>query len=90
MIFESTYLLYVAVAALTQAATRQGGPKFRRKHLLHLSVCITSTGEERDELLCGVTTVHVDGEKTAVLAAEFTGQALQLSLVISPDGVVTF
>jgi hypothetical protein len=47
---------------LTPAATQQGGPKFGRKYLLHLSVCIASTGEERDELLWGVTPVHVEGE----------------------------
>ena len=50
--------------------------------MLHLSVYIAPTGEERDELLWGVTPVHVEGAKTAVLAAEVTGQALQLSLVI--------
>jgi hypothetical protein len=38
---------------------RQGCPKFGRGHLLHLSVCIAPTGENRDELLRGVTLVHV-------------------------------
>jgi hypothetical protein len=75
---------------LTAATTRQGGPKFRRKHLRHLSVCIAPTGEESDELLWGVTPAHVESEKTAVLAAEVTGQALQLSLVIVPGGAVAF
>jgi hypothetical protein len=35
-----------------------------------------------------VTPVHEEGEKTAVLAADVTGQALQLSLVIFPGGAV--
>ena len=35
----------------TPAATRQGGPKFRREHLLHMSVFIAPIGEERGELL---------------------------------------
>jgi len=48
------------------------------------------TGEEGDELLWGVTPVHVEGEKTAVLAVEVVGQALQLSLVIFPGGAVAF
>jgi len=46
------------------------------------------TCEERDEFLRGVTPVHVEGEKTAVLAADVTGQALQLSLVIVPGAAV--
>jgi hypothetical protein len=78
------------VAALTPAATRQGGSKFGREHLLHDSVCIAPTGEERDELLWGVTPVHVEGEKTAVLDTEVTDQALKLSLVIFPGRAVSF
>jgi len=73
---------------LTPAATQQGGPKFGRVHLRHLSVCIAPAGEERDELMWVVTPVHEEGEKTAVLAADVTGQALQLSLVIFPGGAV--
>jgi len=73
---------------LTQAATRQGGTKFGRQHLLHLSVCFAPTGEERDELLGDVTPVHVAGEKTAVLATVVTDQTLQLSLVIVPGRAV--
>ena len=61
-------------------------PKFGREHLLHLSVCIVPTGEERNELLRGVTPVYVVGEKPAVLAAKGTSKALQLSLVIVPGG----
>jgi hypothetical protein len=75
---------------LTPAATRQGGPKFGREHLRHLSVCIATAGEERDELLQGVTPVHEEGEKTAVLATDVAGQARQLSLVIFPSGAVVF
>jgi hypothetical protein len=82
VIFESNYLLYAAAAALTPAATRQGGPKFGREHLLHLEAYIAPTCQERDELLRGVTPVRVEGENTAALATEVTGQALQLSLVI--------
>jgi len=37
-------------------------------------------------LLRSVTPVHVEGEKTALLAANVTGQALQLSLFIVPGG----
>jgi len=50
-IFESTYLLYAAEAALTPATTRQGGPKCGRENLLNLSVCTAPTSEEREELL---------------------------------------
>jgi len=67
---------------------RQGCPKFRREHLLQLSVCFVPTGEERDELLRGVTPDHVEGEKTALLAADFTGQVLQFSFAIVPGGAV--
>jgi hypothetical protein len=87
-IFESTQLLYTAAAALTPGATRQGGPKFGREHLRHLSVCIAPAGEERYELLWGLTPVHEEGEKTAVLATAVTGQAMHLSLVIFPGGAV--
>ena len=48
-----------------------------------MSVCIAPAGEERDELLWGVTPVHEEGEKTAVLATDVTGQALQFSFYIS-------
>jgi hypothetical protein len=64
--------------------------KFGREHLLHLSVCIATAGEERDELLWGVTPVHVEGEKPEVMAAEVTGQALELSLVTFPGGAEAF
>jgi hypothetical protein len=67
---------------MTPVAKRQGGHKFGREQLLHLSVCIVPTGEERDELPRGVSAVHVPREKTAVLDADVTAQALQLSLVI--------
>ena len=73
---------------MTRAAKRQGDLKFRREHLLHLSVCIAPTCEERDELLRGVTPVHVEGVKALVRAADVTGQNLQLSLVIVPGGAV--
>ena len=89
-IFESTYILYAAAAALTPAATRQGGPKFGREHLRHLSVGIATAGEERDDLLRGVTSVHEEGEKRQVLATDVAGQALHLSLVIFPNGAVVF
>jgi len=69
---------------LTPAATRQGGPKFGREHLRNLLVCIAIAGEERDELLRGVTPVHEESEKTAVLTTDVAGQALQLSHVIFP------
>jgi len=59
---KSTYLLYAAKAALTPAAMRQVGPVFGREHPLHLSVCVAPTIEERDELLGGVTPIHVEGE----------------------------
>jgi hypothetical protein len=75
---------------LTQEASRQRGPKFGREHPRHLSVCIATADEERDELLRGVIPFHKEGEKTAVLATDFTGQALKLSLVIFPSGVVVF
>ena len=83
-------LLYAAAAVLTTAATRQGGPKFGSEHLRHLSVCIATAGEERDELLRGVTPVHEEGGKAAVLTTDVAGQALHLSLVIFPSGAVVF
>ena len=49
-----------------------------------MSVCIGPSGEERDELLRGVSPVHVVGEKTVVTFADVTVQALQLSLCIVP------
>ena len=73
---------------MTPAATRQGGPKFGREHLLHLFVCIAPTGEKHDELLGGVTPVNVEDGKAAVLGADVKGQALQLSLVIFPVAAV--
>jgi len=73
---------------LTPASTRQGGPKFGREHLRHLSVCIATAGEERDELLRGVNPVHEEGEKSAVLATDVNGHALHLSLVIFPGGSI--
>ena len=56
--------------------------------MLHLSVCIAHTGEERGELLGGVTPVHVEGENTEVLATDFTDKTLQLSLVVVPGHAV--
>ena len=53
-----------------------------------MSVCIAPAGEERDELLWGVTPVHEEGETLAVLATDVAGQALQFSLVIFPGGAV--
>jgi len=44
---------------------RQGGPKFGREHLRHLSVCIAPAGEERVELLWGVAPVHIEGENSS-------------------------
>jgi len=88
-IFESTYLLYAAEAALTPAATRQDGSKFRRDHLLHLSVCIAPTGEERDELLWCVNPVHVEGEKTAVLDAEVAA-IVRLNKMLADKNLSTF
>jgi mannitol/fructose-specific phosphotransferase system IIA component len=73
---------------LTPAATRQRGLKFEREHLRHLSVCIATTGEERTELLRGVTPVHEEGEKTAVLTTDVAGHAMQMHLVIFPSGAV--
>ena len=49
--FRKFLHLFATAAALTPAATRQGGIKFGREHLLLLSVFTASTGEERDELL---------------------------------------
>jgi len=66
-------------------------PQFGREHLIYLSVCFAPTVEERDELLWDVTTVHVEGEKTAVLATYVTDQALQLSVLTVPfRAVVTY
>ena len=77
-IFENTHILYAAAAALTPATMQQGGPKVGREHLLHLSDSIAPTGEDW-WIAVGVTHVHVEGEKTAVLAKDATGQALLLS-----------
>jgi hypothetical protein len=61
-ISKSTYFLYTTAAALTPAATRKVGPKFGREELLHMSVCVGPTIEERHELLGRVTPIHVEGE----------------------------
>jgi hypothetical protein len=90
VIFEITKHLYAAAAALTRPATRQYGHNFGRVYLRHLSVCIATAGEERDELLRGKIPVHKEGEKTAELPTEVAGQALHLSLVIFPSGAVVF
>jgi len=58
-VLESSNILYASAAELTPAATRQGGPKFGREHLLHMLFCIAPTGEERVGLLWGFTTVNV-------------------------------
>ena len=59
-----------------------------------MPVCLCS--EERHKLLGIVAPVHVQGEQTAVLAADLTCQALQLSFVkisgraVPPENVHDF
>jgi len=89
-IFETTQLSYAAAAPLTPAATRQDDRKYGLEHQRHLSGCIATAGEERDELLRGITPVNEEDEKTAVLTTDLADQALQLSLVIFPSGLVVF
>jgi len=82
--FSKVPTFYMQLVALTPATTRQGGPKFGRE-LLHLSVCIAPTGEER-ELLERVTPIHVEGEKTA----HWPQTSLMLSLIFQGRAVVTY
>jgi len=75
---------------LTPAATWHFGPKFGREHPLLLPVCGITSAEERYELLWSIAPIHVEGEQTAVLAADVTSQALQLALFMVPGRVVTY
>ena len=75
---------------MTPTAKWHFGPEFGLEHPLHLDVCGFNLAEESDELQGSVTPIHVEGKQTAVLAADVTNQALQLSLVIVPGRSVTF
>ena len=75
---------------MTTAATRHFGPEFGREYTLHLPVCGITCAEERYEFLWSVAPIHVEGKQTAVLAADVTSLALQLSLVMVPGRAVTF
>jgi hypothetical protein len=44
--------------------------------------------DESDELFRSVTSVHVEGEKTAILAADSIGKTLQLYGVVIQDGAI--
>jgi len=57
------------------------GPEIGREHL-QLPVCWID--EERRKLLDSVDPIHVEGEQTAVHAADVTSQDLQLSPVTVP------
>ena len=75
---------------MTPAATWHFVPEFGREHLLHLPVCGVSCAEERYKFLWSVAPTHVEGKQTAVLAADVTSQALQLSSVMIPGRVDSF
>jgi len=55
---------------MTPAATPHFGPEFSLEPPLHLAVRVARF-EERDELFGSVTPNHMEGEVTAVLAANF-------------------
>jgi len=65
------------------------GPELSREHPLHLGVSGSNLAEE-SELLVSVAPIHAEGKQTAVLAADVTSQALQLSPVTTPGRAVTF
>jgi len=73
---------------LYPAATRHFGTEFGCENPVHLQVCVTRV-EERYELLGSVAPIHVEGEQTALLAADVACQALQLFPFILPGRVVT-
>jgi len=75
---------------LTPAATWHFGPEFGREHLIHQLVCGVTCAEERYKMLWIVTPILVEGEQIAVLAANITSQALQLSLLSFPGRAVNF
>jgi len=75
---------------LIPTATWHFGPEFGLEHHLHLAVCGSNLAEESDEVLGIVTPIHVEGKHTAVLAADVTSEALQLSPVTVPGLAVTF
>jgi len=62
---------------LTKSATGHIGPEFGSEFPLHQPVCCFT--EERYELLGCVAPIHVEGEQTALLAADIASQASQLS-----------
>jgi len=75
---------------LTPAATRHCGPEFGCVHPLHLPICGFSRVEGRYEWLEIVAPIAVEGEHTAVLAADVASQALQVSFLMLPGRVVKF
>ena len=74
---------------LTQGATRHFGHEFGRERHLHLSVRVEGV-EEHYDLFGSEAPFHVQGEETAVLAADVARQALQLSPVMVPCRAVAF
>jgi len=75
---------------LTPGATGHFGPEFRREHPLHLPVCGIIPAEESHKLLGNIDPIHVEGEQTAVLAADITSQALQVLILTVLGRAVTF
>ena len=69
--------------SIDPTAPRNFGPEFGCKHPLHLPVCIARV-EERQEWRGSVASIPVEGEQTAVFAADVASQALQLSPVVVP------
>jgi len=69
---------------LTPTATRHFGLEFGHELPLQLPGCCVAHVKNRHELLGHVAPIRVEGEQTAVLAAAFAIQALQLFPVIVP------
>ena len=53
-------------------------------------MCAAPTGEESHELLGGVTHVHVDGEKAAVLGRRHWSDLAAISYFVPDLAVVTY
>ena len=55
---------------------------------IHLPVSVTRV-EERYEMLGSLAPIHVEGEQTAVIAADVATEDLQLSFILVPGRAVT-
>jgi len=86
-VFEKYPLLNADTEALNSAATRQVRPKFGRAHLRHFWSA-QSLPAKSAIISWGCNRFHVEGGKTAVIATDVGGKALQQYSVRVIDSVV--